>query len=63
MDFLVLRRGLIPGVVRRDTDDAIGFVRRDGDAAEYAGVLVVILSLGNRTGGEADLVLRMGEVE
>ena len=58
-----MRRGLIPGVVRRDTDDTIGFVRRDGDAAEYAGVLVVILSLGNRTGGEADLVLRMGEVE
>lgn len=63
MDFLVLRRGLIPGVVRRDTEDAIGVVRRDGDTPEYAGVLVVILSIGNRTGGEADLVRRMGEVE
>jgi len=61
VDFLVLRRGLTPGVVRRDTDDAIGVARREGDI--YAGVLVVTLSLGNRTGGDADLVLRMGEVE
>lgn len=58
-----MRRGLTPGVVRRDTDDAIGVARREGDIPEYAGVLVAILSLGNRTGGEADLVRRMGEVE
>ena len=58
-----MRRGLTPGVVRRDTDDAIGVVRREGDIPEYAGVLVVILSVGYRTGGEADFVRRMGEVE
>ena len=58
-----MRRGLTPGVVRRATDEDIGVVRRDGDIPEYAGVLVATLSEGNRTGGEADLVLRMGEVE
>ena len=48
---------------RRATEDEIGVVRREGETPEYAGVLVVILSPGNRTGGEADLVRRMGEVE
>lgn len=56
-----MRKGLNPGVVRRDSEDVIGVVRRDGD--EYAGVLVVTLSDGNRTGGEADLVRRVGEEE
>lgn len=63
VDFLVLRNGLTPGVVRRASEDEIGVVRRDGEIPAKAGVLVVILSAGNLTGGEADLVRRMGEVE
>lgn len=63
VDFRVLRNGLTPGVVRRASEDEIGVVRRDGEIPAKAGVLVVILSAGNLTGGEADLVRRMGEVE
>lgn len=58
VDFLVLRNGLTPGVVRRTPADKGD--RRTG-LAVIAGVLVIIFSDGYLNGGDADFVLRDGE--
>lgn len=58
VDFLVLRSGLTPGVVRRMPADK-GDRRKGLDV--IAGVLVVIFSAGYLNGGDADFVLRDGD--